>query len=411
MSAAQTLREQKIARAVDREIAPVWHDRFARLIWKNLPSPQEGLVLDVHHGPGRTTRELLGRLAPNVRVIGLEPSAAMRSLAKARVTPQWSDRVYLKPGDLTDVADMPEGAYDLVIANLVLGEAHDLEAALRGLVRVTKPGGTLLATLPMEGSWGEAEDLLGEVLRDAGMSSAAQRLRRIRRRRPSGAEAAAVIRGLGIGLDNFVVEQERFRLLFGSGREFLFSPLVEHGPLRLWKAVIATEGDPQELFFRFKEAIDTYYADRVFSVTALAGLLRLRVPQDGEAGAYGAVEMAGEHWRRFPTLDALWQRAEQNSEPDVDIDIDMEEPAPPSTDDSLLALLDQPADTESSAELDALLDQVLEFEPKPELIQELEDGELEEIEPEPKRAGETLKRIRALLPPPPVVPPPPPKKP
>jgi ubiquinone/menaquinone biosynthesis C-methylase UbiE len=134
---AQTLREEKVARMVDREIAPVWHDRFAQLIWRQLPQIAAGVALDVHAGSGRGTEELLERLGPDVRVLALEPSVAMRALAKSRMQPEWKQRVYLKEGDMTNVADMHDDAYDLVVANLVLSEAHDLTEAIAGLVRVT----------------------------------------------------------------------------------------------------------------------------------------------------------------------------------------------------------------------------------------------------------------------------------
>ena len=49
------MREQKLARVIDREVAPVWHDRFARLLLRELPTNSETFALDVHSGPGHTT--------------------------------------------------------------------------------------------------------------------------------------------------------------------------------------------------------------------------------------------------------------------------------------------------------------------------------------------------------------------
>jgi ubiquinone/menaquinone biosynthesis C-methylase UbiE len=166
-TAAQNLRDERIARVIDREVAPLWHDRFARMIWRHLggdlSSPE--LVLDVCCGAGRTTGEILERF-PKARVMAIEPDATLRELAKAR-TAEHKERVYLKPGELADVATLPAASYDLVIANLVLDELAHTTEVLRELVRVTKPGGQVLATLPLDGTWAEAEDLYREVLRDA----------------------------------------------------------------------------------------------------------------------------------------------------------------------------------------------------------------------------------------------------
>ena len=442
MPAGPNLREQKLARTIDREVSPVWNERFARLLWRHLPPLDSGMVLDVHSGVGHTLEQLLTRLPAGVRVLGLEANEAMRALAKSKLQPEWKKRVYLKPEDVTAVADMNDGLYDLVVGNLVLSEAHDLAEAIEGLIRVTKPGGTLLATLQMRGTWTEAEDLLREVLRDEGLDAAQNRLRRMANLRPTGPDIASVLQSLGLSRQHFVVEQERFSLLFGSGREFLFSPLVEYGPLRLWKAVIATEGNPQQAFFRFKEAIDTYCSSNLFRVTAVAGAVVLQRPVAGEDPA----TLPGTRfYSRFPTLDALWTRAEAGEMPedgdgDIDIDFDdlgqsglalsaVDEPeldervtsehlslrsgaAVDEEDEALKALLEQQPPSsadEDSNNLDALLDQVLEFERKPaEAVEEIDAEEVELVDVDPRRPGETLKRIKALLPPPPTTPPPPP---
>lgn len=442
MAQAPTLRDERMARVIDREVAPLWHDRFARMLWRHLPSDPPGMVLDVHCGGGRTTAELLDRLPGNARVIAIEPDPMLRELAKSRLA-EWKDRVYLKAGDLGDIADMPAASYDLVVANLVLGEAHNLGDALRELVRVTKPGARILATLPLDGTWSEAEDLYREVLREGGLVDAVRRLKRLAHLRPTGHELARAVHEAGILPHHFVIEQERFELLFPSGREFLFSPLVELGPLRLWKAILGQQGAPQEVFWRLKESVDTYFDGHVFAVTIVAGVLLLRVGEPGAAAAHGAAETAGEYWGRWPELDALWQAQERRdaaanvgSDLDVEIDIEQDAPAaaeprpvtepasapPPASasmsalsltaeDEAIFALLDQPAQGGAqNEELDALLDQVLEFAGPRDDVEELEDTELEEIDP-PRRPGDTLSRIKALLPPPPgsqTYPPPPP---
>jgi SAM-dependent methyltransferase len=431
VAAAQNVRDERFARAIDREVSPLWHDRFARLLWRHLPRrTTEALALDVHCGPGHTTLELLHRLPPGSRVVALEPQESLRMLAKAKLA-EFSQQVYVKQGELVDVTGMADETYDAVVANLVLSDAQDFSAALQELLRVTKPGGSVLVTLPMDGSWVEVEDLLREVLRGAELKDAARRLRHLGRMRPTGHEMVRTVTDLGIGPHNFVLEQERFNLLFRSGREFLFAPVVELGPLRTWKAIIGPHDAPQELFWRLKESIDAYFLDSVFSVSIVAGLLHLRKPAPGAAGAQAAVDTSGAHWGQFPELDALWQQVERREleEEDLDLDIDMDSgPIQVGTDDevaasasqmhmsaedeAIFALLDHPARAAGNdSELDDLLDQVLEFAggeedaaassaPSGEMIPEalLRVGPAAELETKP---GDTLSRIRSLLPPPP----------
>lgn len=357
MNAPQTDRDQWIARVVDRQVAPIWHDRFARLIFRELPLPSDAFALDVHCGSGRTTAELLQRLDDSSRVLAVEPDEASITMAKTRVRSDWRDRVYFKHGDVGDLTNMATDSYDLTVANLVLGEAHDWKSVLSEFMRVTKPAGTILATVPLRGTWTEVEDLFREVLREAGMADAVRRLDRLTSLRPTGPKLAQGVASLGLDDKHFVVEQERFSLLFRSGREFLFSPVVEHGPLRLWKATLGDAAKPQELFWRLKEAIDTYYAGHVFSVSVTAGILRVQVPH-----AKREPTLVAHYWSRFPQLDALFRGekppeetvaappvAEPEPEEDLDLDIEMEVEEPPAepdqaaqaaTDEDALSALD-----------------------------------------------------------------------
>lgn len=296
------LRDRRVARVIDREIAPVWHDRFARLILRNLPLRAGQFVLDLHCGPGHTTAELLQRLDDTSRVLAIEPDDTLIEVAKTRVRAEWKNRVYFKPGDIDELTSMGSGTYDLVVANLVLGEGVEIGAALGELLRVTRPGGQVLATIPLWGTWGEVEDIFGEVLRDSGLHGAHRRLERLRGLRPLPVVLSDAVRNLGIRREDYVIEHERLQMLFPSGREFLFAPVVEHGPLRLWKAIIGEDGSPQELFWRLKEAIDVYYAGHVLAVSVVAGVVNIRVRDPASKGP----TLAAEHWRHYPDLDRIW---------------------------------------------------------------------------------------------------------
>ncbi|PRP90256.1 hypothetical protein ENSA5_66690 [Enhygromyxa salina] len=344
-STAASVREQKLARVIDREVAPIWHDRFARLLMRELPSEPETFALDIHSGPGHTTAELLQRLDESSRIVALGRDPWLMQVSKTRVRPEWKRRVYFKSGDIDDVTGMNDDTYDLAVANLVLGEqVVEWQPALAELVRVTKPGGQVMTTLPLYGTWQEVEDLFEEMLRDEGMRREVATLQKLRRRRPKPSQLVTGLEALGFSERDFVVEHERFELLFRSGREFLFSPVIEHGPLRLWKAIIGRAEKPQALFWRFKEAIDTYYAGHVLAVTVVAGLVRLRVPDQS-----GASFAAG-YWSRYPSLAKLWgvggdealDGSDDDLEFDLDLDIDLDEsdaaPSAPGPDDSASAL-------------------------------------------------------------------------
>ncbi|WAS93636.1 methyltransferase domain-containing protein [Nannocystis punicea] len=324
---------------LDREISPVWHDRFARLIVRNLPNLPEVLALDIHCGTGRGTGELLHRLGAGAKILAIDPDEGALELAKTRIRAEWKNRVYFKPGHFDDVTAMADDSYNLVVANLVLGESVDLEPALGEMIRVGKIGGRILATVPLHGTWEEVEDIFAEILRDAGMTAALRRLEALRAIRPTGPQLGKMLRNLGAVEDDYVIEHERFQLLFPSGREFLFAPVIEHGPLQMWKAVIGKDGAPQELFWRLKEAIDTYYSGHVLAVTVHAGLIHVEV---AKGTARPGPRLAARFWRHYPELDKLWGGLavgyarvsdpilpfSESDVSDFDLDIDVDESDP-----------------------------------------------------------------------------------
>jgi SAM-dependent methyltransferase len=351
--------DPRIARIIDREIAPVWHDRFARLLWRHLPECSSPLVLDVHCGTGRTSAQILQRL-PGARVVGLEPDASLLSLARARLQ-QWPDQVYLKGDDLSGVAEMPNAAYDLVIANLVLGDAADLQAALGELLRVTKPTGAVLATLPMRGTWAEAEDLFAEVLGDAGLERARERLERLRLLRPTGSELAQMLEELGVDRSRFAIEQDSYELLFPGGRDFLLTPVIEYGPVPVWKALAGHRADVHRLFWQLKQAIDTYFQGQVFGVTVVCGVLCA----DGPA----APTRSQSFWSQFQQLDSIWTRGapQDPSVGEQDDYLDTRVPVPPprrAASESLIGAVQRGRERDEEAtELDAMIDEVLSYDP------------------------------------------------
>jgi len=95
-----------------------------------------GRVLEVGCGMGdfaeRVTREL------NAEVVATDLSGRMVELSRARGL----------DARVADVQDLPfaDGEFDCAVANWMLYHVPDLDRALRELVRVLGPGGTLVAT-------------------------------------------------------------------------------------------------------------------------------------------------------------------------------------------------------------------------------------------------------------------------
>ena len=97
-------------------------------------------ILDAGCGSGPLSAALRGRGAV---VTGIDSSAGMLALARRRL----GDDVALHVVDLRDRLPFADGAFDDVVASLVLHYLEDWGPTLAELRRVLRPGGRLIASV------------------------------------------------------------------------------------------------------------------------------------------------------------------------------------------------------------------------------------------------------------------------
>jgi SAM-dependent methyltransferase len=266
-----TPRQQKVAAAYDSDIWPLVPARAAELMLRMLPRPAAARVLELGCATGHLTLAVAERLDADSRILAVDASAPLIAQAEARkVGHPAADKVSFQVFD--PATPPPAGAHDLVLANLTVGEAAQPAIAVGELVRALKPGGRVVLTLTLSGSWAEFLDLYGDVLTEQGKRAGLAALARHRASVPAAETAVAWLEGAG--LTDVGVEVNRFELLFKSAREFFFAPIVELGPLPMWKQIAGGHGDEmQDVFFFIKEAIETYFSGTVFPVSMVVGCL------------------------------------------------------------------------------------------------------------------------------------------
>ncbi|MEO8211654.1 MAG: class I SAM-dependent methyltransferase [Myxococcales bacterium] len=275
-----TPRQEKIAAAYYTDIWPLVPQRAAEAILRQVlsfPVATGGVkVLEVGAAAGLLTLHLAERMDYASHLVGVDPSPALIERAEtARQQHPAGKKISFGVGDQPPPLS-PEGSepgYDLVISNLALGDAPDPGAAIAELARAVKPGGRLVITVPLRGSWTEFLDLYADVLTDQGKREGLAALNAYRSGLPDAEMAVTWLERAGF--TNVAVEVDRWELLFKSAREFFYAPIIELGPLAAWKQIAGGRGDEmQDVFFFVKEAIDTYFADTVFSVSVVIGCLR-----------------------------------------------------------------------------------------------------------------------------------------
>src|SRR5687767_10640403 len=162
--AKRTHKHEKLARIYDDEILPIWSHRFGRMMLRGLEIPARAQLLDVACGTGYPASELLRKMDADSRLIAIDASSAMLDVARRKLGEQGGRRLFFRTESAFPRLSFANDVYDVVLCNLGLSEADEPARALRDFVRVTKPGGTVVATLPLAGTWGEFYDIYREVL-------------------------------------------------------------------------------------------------------------------------------------------------------------------------------------------------------------------------------------------------------
>jgi SAM-dependent methyltransferase len=269
-------KQERLARVYDREVLPLYARRFGQLALRGLDLRPAATVLEIGCATGDLTLELSRRLDDASQITALELSAplASRAQAKLEASPATARRVSIvqTPTPLHPTLVLPDSAFDVCVSNLAVAEAPDPARTVNELASMLRPGGQLVLTLPLRGTWGEFLDIYREILRENGKADSLAALDAYVAAIPDGETCARWLEEAGLG--NVEVLVDRWELLFKSAREFFFAPVIHLGPLSRWKQIAGRGDEMQDVFFFAKEAIDTYFAGRVFSVTVIGACVK-----------------------------------------------------------------------------------------------------------------------------------------
>ena len=128
-------------REIDRRFAPVVQQVIGRAA---LTAGQH--VLDLGTGTGSVAARAAQLVGPHGRVVGIDISSDMLSIAQERVTALGLTNVDLREGR-AEALPAEDSAFDVVLASLSLMYVLDRAAAARELARVLRPQGRLVAAV------------------------------------------------------------------------------------------------------------------------------------------------------------------------------------------------------------------------------------------------------------------------
>ncbi len=123
--------------------AKLVHRPFAKRIAAAVPRMEAAAtIVDLGVGPGMLAVEL-GRLWPDAKIIGVDPSAEMLVIATENARKAGVKGFMAKEGTAEELP-LASGTADLVVSKSSFHEWDDRRKALDEIRRVLKPGGTLI---------------------------------------------------------------------------------------------------------------------------------------------------------------------------------------------------------------------------------------------------------------------------
>jgi len=266
-------KQERLVKAYDAEAWPLFGARFAEMVTRAFVPRPDSRVLVLGGGTGLLPLALARTLDAQSRLVTFETSSTLAAQARRRVESDPANAARIFVGDHA-TPPFPFGAagFDNAVWNGGVGDGIVAQDALAELIRALRPGGQLVAALPLRGTWVELLDIFRGVLRDNRKTEALVALDRYVAALPEGdAPARSLERA---GLRDVEMTVERWDLLFKSAREFFFAPVIELGPLARWKSIAGRGDEMQDIFFFVKEAIDAYFAGAVFGVSVVAGCVK-----------------------------------------------------------------------------------------------------------------------------------------
>ena len=308
---------EKMSQVYDREILPIWSERFGRMLLRGLAVPERAMVLDFGCGTGYPSLEILKRMGDQGRIIAIDPAGALLDVAREKAEDLSGKRLFFRSESFSGKLAFADDVYDLVVSNVSPQVLEDPKNALSEMIRVAAPGGQIIATLPLAGTYREFFDIYREVLTKNDRHGALERLEQHILLLPQADDVASWMEDAGI--QKVDVEVEEFSLLFKSSREFFFAPVIEYGPLAIWKEVAGKGQEMQEIFWHIKEAIDAYFGDRGFGITVMAGCFRAIKP----GGDYNADELTSQDLPTEPGAGS--SRTDTDENPSLEDDFRLDE--------------------------------------------------------------------------------------
>lgn len=260
--------EHPAVRAHRQVVERLWTVPVLDLCGDELPRPSGSTVLSAESRAGAVLARWVETLPASTRVMALDSSGAMLDEARERIAEEEHRRIFFVK-QRVNALSYADGVFDAVVCLHGMVSRRQAREGVAELWRVVAPGGRLMTCFPLAGSFPEFYDMMDEALRALGLTSALGRLSDLK---ANLLEENAVSRILEAPEAVTTFSELSWEVAFGSGREFLYSPLVQETFFPHWVGAIRAS-DREKVLRYIGDAIDTYWRDRTLNTRMQAALL------------------------------------------------------------------------------------------------------------------------------------------
>jgi ubiquinone/menaquinone biosynthesis C-methylase UbiE len=228
--------DKELAFLHDLFVATDWGERFAQLVDEHIKLPSEGLALYVGSGTGSHAIALHERSA-ELKFLCIEETEEYLDLARAKSVVV-KDGAEFRQGKL-DQLELEDNQFDYVIGDGSMVDISRIPGMLAEMVRVAKPGATVVLSLATAGSFGEFFSLYWEVLFNCGLRGHESNVEELITELLTTSELEGLAEHAGLEEVESWSRIEEFN--FNTGERFLNSPLISDFLMNRWLEFIPEE--------------------------------------------------------------------------------------------------------------------------------------------------------------------------
>lgn len=261
--------EKELAFLQDLFVASDWGERFAELIDEHIKLPKKGRALYVAAGTGGHAMALQERAGDRLSLVCVDESEECLELARAKAMAVGAETEFSRTQ--LEALGYEDEQFDLVIGEGSLVAPERLPEMLAEMIRVAAPDGTVALSFTSASSFGEFFSVYWEALQTLGIEHHEHDVESLIKELPTIAEVEAWAAREGLDRVESWTRVEEFN--YGSGEEFLNSPLITDFLLRMWLADVPDEETQARITQEIARAIDEDRRDLDFTLSVKATLV------------------------------------------------------------------------------------------------------------------------------------------